>query len=311
MFSDKSAIFKIKIVERINMKVWIIAVLLNVLVILHCGTTSEKSLKENQQQENLESNKEDKDIPSEELVQKREKFCLAAKAGDIVTIQKFLQEGINPNFTYSGNNAQLTYSTPLEIASENNKIDIVKLLVKAKADINFSNEAVKTTPILYAVRYDHYDIAKYLIDNGAKVNIKSTVFGINNITPLHYAKSERVVRLLVDNGADMNAITSYDKGLLARIEGLVPLHVIASNGDIGSIKYLTEKGADKDVLDGNRGYTPLHHACESGRLEIVKFLIEIGADKNIKGKDGVTALGIAVKEKNKDIIKYLKKVGAK
>lgn len=277
------------------MKVWIIAVILNVIIILQCGTTSEKALKE------------DKDIPSEELVQKREKFCLAAKEGDIATIQQFLQEGINPNFTSRGDR----YSTPLEIASENNKIEVVKVLVKFNADINFSNEPFNTTPILYAVRDDHYDIAKYLIDNGAKVNIKSTIVGINNITPLHYATSERLVRLLVDNGADMNVLTSLEKGLLERFGGMAPLHFIARNGDIGSIKYLTEKGVDKDVLDGNRGYTPLHHACESGRLEIVKFLIEIGADKNIKGKDGVTALGIAVKEKNKDIIKYLKKVGAK
>jgi len=52
-------------------------------------------------------------------------------------------------------------------------------------------------------------------------------------------------------------------------------------------------------------------ACSNGKVDLVKHLVSKGADVNLKTKDGATALSLAKKEKNDEIIKILKANGAK
>ncbi len=46
-------------------------------------------------------------------------------------------------------------------------------------------------------------------------------------------------------------------------------------------------------------------ASENGYLEVVKYLVENGADINIKDDTDKTALDVAKKEKETEIIEYL------
>ena len=80
------------------------------------------------------------------------------------------------------------------------------------------------------------------------------------------------------------------------------------------IRSLIEKGADvNDQLTGPHatGWTALMFASSNEKPDLVKYLISKEADVNLKAKDGATALSLAQKEKNDDIIKLLKAAGAK
>jgi len=57
-------------------------------------------------------------------------------------------------------------------ASIEGQLDIVKLLIKAGADINAKNE-YGDTPLIVASRYNQMDIVKLLIKAGADINIKN------------------------------------------------------------------------------------------------------------------------------------------
>ena len=59
------------------------------------------------------------------------------------------------------------------------------------------------------------------------------------------------------------------------------------------------------------GWTALMFASSNGKLDLVKYLISKKANLNLKAKDGTTALSLAMKDKNEEIIKILKDNGAK
>ena len=59
------------------------------------------------------------------------------------------------------------------------------------------------------------------------------------------------------------------------------------------------------------GWTALMFASSNVKLDLVKYLISKKANVHLKAKDGTTALSLAMKEKNNEIIKILKAKGAK
>lgn len=59
-------------------------------------------------------------------------------------------------------------------------------------------------------------------------------------------------------------------------DGKAALVLAASKGELDTVRYCIEHGADKEAT-GPSGMTALIHAARSGRLEEVKYLIEQGA----------------------------------
>jgi len=77
------------------------------------------------------------------------------------------------------------------------------------------------------------------------------------------------------------------------------------------INLLLSNGVDINNSD-SYDITPLMHSIHSNSYDIVKLLINNGSDVNhISKVTGATALSIALKYKNKDIIELLKGAGAK
>ena len=62
-------------------------------------------------------------------------------------------------------------ATPLNQASSNGMLEVVKKLVNAGANVNKQNEYGKTALFLASV-YGKIDVVKYLLDNGAKTDLK-------------------------------------------------------------------------------------------------------------------------------------------
>ena len=91
--------------------------------------------------------------------------------------------------------------------------------------------------------------------------------------------------------------------------GWTPLYRTVISGDISSIMFLLNNGADPNIKC-TMGETPLYQAVEMEKIEHIKLLLKKGADPNITNEDGLSPLHIAVNKQNISIVKILLKYGA-
>lgn len=96
--------------------------------------------------------------------------------------------------------------SPLESATIDGKLEMVKLLLQAGADVNevFGD---RLTPLSLAARAKRYEVAAHMIDAGARVDLEAA----NGLRPIHWAANAndlRIVRLLLHSGADPNLRTT-------------------------------------------------------------------------------------------------------
>lgn len=85
-----------------------------------------------------------------------------------------------------------------------------------------------------------------------------------------------------------------------------PLMWASQYGNNDIVKYLIEQGTEVNKTQNfNRDY-PLVLATKQGNIDIVKTLIANGADLNIKNQNNETALTIAQKLNNKELVTLLK-----
>lgn len=82
---------------------------------------------------------------------------------------------------------------------------------------------------------------------------------------------------------------------------VILLHLAVEEGNLNTIKFLIEKGADINVKD-NQGKTPLHLAAERESPYIIKYLVKKGANINAQDENGYTALHYA---SNTDVMRFL------
>lgn len=70
-----------------------------------------------------------------------------------------------------------------------------------------------------------------------------------------------------------------------------PLVVAISKGEIETVKQFIESGTK--VNKKLNGLTPLMHAARYNKVEIIKYLLQKGADRDIKDNQGLTAMNYA------------------
>lgn len=120
----------------------------------------------------------------------------------------------------------------------------------------------------------------------------------------------------------LTVLISYSPKILAQIEsiynansdqfaGISNLMSAVANNDIQGAKFFS-KGGSLVVNQKNKGgATALHIACRESNFEIVKILIESGANPNIQDNEGWTPLMRASNVGNSQIVEYLLANGAK
>jgi ankyrin repeat protein len=199
-----------------------------------------------------------------------------------------------------------------EFATKIYKKDLkgVKDLLARGVDVNIREETMGSTPLIVACSLEGTDeIIELLISEGADINVKGSYDGR---TPLMCAaaNSKKAVELLLAKGAEVNTIgVDGMTALIQSIFGILSGSVTTEVCDL-----LLEKGADVNsqlIGADATGWTALMFASSNEKVDLVKYLILKGADINLKAKDGTTALSLAIKEKNEEIIKMLKGKGAK
>ena len=85
-----------------------------------------------------------------------------------------------------------------------------------------------------------------------------------------------------------------------------PLCTAIMKGDLATVKKFVEYGSN--VNEASNGLTPLMFAARYNKVDILKYLLEKGADKQIKDERGNTALKYAEFSKSQEAVDYLKQV---
>jgi len=194
-------------------------------------------------------------------------------------------------------------------------LDIIDILIKAKADPNLADKALRT-PLFYAASIRNSDLASILVNAGA--NPKQTVS--KNRTPLHIAvdassssdTSFNIEEVLLKAGADINACDAL---------GRSPLHyafVKMGNKFLDSSKIdpieevaalSSVDGIQMDIVD-KFGRTPLHYASQRGATICALTLLASGANIQRADEDENTPLAISLLSNFPDYAIVLMQKGA-
>ncbi|MEY4641790.1 MAG: hypothetical protein RLZZ227_1784 [Pseudomonadota bacterium] len=230
--------------------------------------------------------------------------------------------------------------TPLLLAARDGRMESVRVLVEAGADVN-AIAADGKNGIGLAIFNGSFDIASYLVDQGGDVNQADA----QRFTPLFWAVERRnmetapnfpwmvtddplpLIRKLLEQGADPNHLVNNTPN--ARMRGGSPRIVFATaimraafSSDLELVQLLLMFGADPHIKSSDNettlaaaaglGWVHGFHKDRSldDRLEIIKILVELGMDVNWQDNYGISPLMVAANLGNVPIIEYLIEQGA-
>jgi len=109
------------------------------------------------------------------------------------------------------------------------------------------------------------------------------------------ARQAAAAKLLLENGAGPNRL---------RKDGMAPLHMAVSVGNLEIIQMLFEHGAQIDARN-QEGMTPLLLAVAHRQREAVTALVEAGANPWVRRNDGLTAIAFASEQRDDEVLAKL------
>lgn len=166
--------------------------------------------------------------------------------------------------------------TSLHMAANENRKDLVKMLLKKKVDVNCTDKKNGWTSLHCAAYSGYFQICELLLK---EEGIDASITNKDGTTALHYlvrheltssdmrACFKRVLELMVEKGARVDEQTK---------NGETALHNACFKGNEDAIVFLLSKNANID-LRNKLGETPLYYAIRGNHINIVKLLIEKGA----------------------------------
>ena len=207
------------------------------------------------------------------------------------------------------------YNEAIFAAIELKSSEILKILVKNGAEVNFKDEINESTPLHIAVSDHKYEMANILVEAGANVNARNE----ESVTPLAQIFDEdvwklknsseitkrletdmKIAKLLIDNNAEIDAKNIFDE---------TPLHEACRYNYVEIAKLLLQKGANVSSRN-DRGESPLLKTILWGHAKIVELLLQNGAEIDATDKDNRTPLNLAVCFKKQEVVKILVDHGA-
>jgi ankyrin repeat protein len=202
----------------------------------------------------------------------------------------------------------------INVASQFDNVEGLKLLVKHGANVNLANSR-GITAVQMAAHKNSLKAAKYLIDQKAKLNgYNSTFFNAVSYAAMGY--HVEMLDLLVKSGADVNEVSKDTPwaGPLARLA--MGFNPVDKKSRLKTISKLLELGANPNVLHA-QNMTALMCAAKLGTsdgwkaaVDNCELLIKNRADVNLANTAGETALMLASEAGNAKLVTLLIKSGA-
>ena len=268
-------------------------------------------------------------------------LILAVDNNNMEMVKLLLSYGAD--IDYQGFRGRTALFCALEYNRKEN-IEMVKLLIKNKADVNIAYDGDyenEETPLMYAIMKGYKETVKILIANKADIN-KRNIYNANALLYAYMYGHEDIADILLQNGSDSldkslkvcnlnkETLLSYDVPLITAAvystnevflqklidnganvnyktyDNKTALIEAASYNNINAVRVLLKNNTEVNVKN-NYGMTALMWACHSGNLEMTKMLLNAGADKNIKDGNYDALYYAREYGKNEEIIKLLTK----
>jgi len=248
------------------------------------------------------------------------KLCEASKAGDMKGVKSALRNGAPIN-----GHGPMEKHTALMFATLDGRLEIVKLLLGRKADVNHRNK-YGDTALIWAATNGYLKVVKELITAKANVDVQNKL----NVTALMEAANggfKGIVKELLKCRAKLHktaygevaALAYAHKGNQTEIAEILekePKRRIKMGGKL--LKAIKAKqpnralgalklGAPANILGGEEKHSALMFAVLHGSLPIVKSLLQFGAKVNHQNKYGECPLIWASSHGHLDIVRELVK----
>ncbi|KAI8787368.1 ankyrin-3 [Biomphalaria glabrata] len=229
------------------------------------------------------------------------------KKGDWLSVEKKLKSAPLKSLSKQiVEKDEITGLTPLILAVQENRLNIVEGLIDKGADVN-DLLADGRTALHFAAASSRDDTVRTLLAKNANPLVTG---GPLNTYPLHLACARSsgalsITKLLL-TAMGKDARTVKDK------DGMIPLLMAVEAGNVLVIKELLTQNGQAQITcrRTDTGDTALHLACRKKDLETVKLLVDAGINLDLKNKDGQTAVHISTWEGDENVLRYLYSVGA-
>ncbi len=185
----------------------------------------------------------------------------------LTVVEKLIKLGFDVDFQNEENGY-----TALMIAAVAGDVDMIRLLIKAGANLNIQNTN-GATALITAVIYNQINVVRLLISVGANLNIRNADGNTALIVAAACVYCRDAFRLLVEAKADIDVQNS--------IYGDTALMMTARGGDVDEMRLLIEAGATLDIQDF-AGCTALIDAAKAIRYEAACLLADASLSKHMQ-----------------------------
>ena len=261
-------------------------------------------------------------------------FINACKNGNLSRAENLLDEGANIE-ARDGSDRQ----TALVFAANRGHIDIVRMLIDKRANINAQDDK-GWTALSEASYRGRYDVVDFLLEKGATTLLSTSwldsreygnaLFWCVESRFNDYKDKVAIVELLLENNAEpegknedsldtlgiakqrsykeiVDLLEKYKKERIAKFNEYALLEAIRNHDISNAEKYLKQKVNPNSLLPN--GESLLNYAVSAQNYAMVKLLLEYGANPNTQNELGTTAFMTAVKYGNQPIVNLLLSYG--
>lgn len=247
--------------------------------------------------------------PNAILPDKGTALTWAAFKADLPIMRYLVSQSASPlkydvTFLHKANDQY--YSTPIDAAGGEGKLDIVRYLVEECAvpvgmrGWNHKEQKLNGSNALEnAAFFGHDHVIQYLLSKGADPNDVSNSEKCPALIYAIFTGQIQTAKLLLEKTNAQHKI----------INGYTALHYAVQVQSVELVRLLLAKGASVREA-GNDGITPLMSAAFNGHIEIAALLIAKGADPKAVNAEGLTASQIAEKADQVSMANYLRNPAA-
>ena len=212
------------------------------------------------------------------------------------------------HYLEDNNLGQNIFSLIANKKEEKNIINEIKILEKKNIDLSqLFEDKNKNTLLISSVYHNLKEVSIYLIDYFRNELKSSTQFldylnlrnikGYDALLYSAYRGNYEIFQKLLENGAYLNT---------CNITGLNALHLSAQGNCPNIITALMEKYIFNINSQDNHGNTALHWAVYFNNQQCIDYLLYYNIDINIIDENQCTAMDLAIKRENIDLIDKLK-----
>lgn len=224
--------------------------------------------------------------------QKENCMMLAAESGNQSAVQYLIKKGMNPLLVNNKGENILFY------AVRSGKTNLVEHLLLQQNLVITTQDTEKNTLLMPAVKQSNRQMIEFLLTNGVDIKQKNnngTSALFHTISGTGFSSKQDIQDLLMKHGADVN--TRGPRGITLMFEAI-------ERGNLERVKQLHLLGAELNVKNDH------DHRPKCSKGMIVRYLIENGADINTKDMRGNTFLCDATQDENFELVHFLIDNGA-